>query len=559
MSSTTVITSEPKQLPSDSEYPSMDKENGLAAEETQQYDSQQPSPRDVHGVKWVLVVMSIFSCVFLFALDNTIVADVQPAIIKEFDDLAMLPWLSVAFMLGAASTLLIWSKGYGLLNCKWLYIITTLIFEVGSAVCGAAPSMNALIVGRTICGLGGAGMYLGVMTILSMLTSPKERPMYLGMVGLVWGVGTVLGPIIGGAFTDSSATWRWAFYINLCIGGLFAPVFFFMIPNVDPRPGTPLKERLAEIDWLGPILFVGAFVAGIMAIAFGGVLYPWSDSRIIGMFVGAGVMFILFFIQQGYMIFTTYGSRIFPMQYLKNKEMILLFIETAAAGTSSFVPIYFIPLYFQFVKGDGALDAGVRLLPFIVPMVFFNLANGVGMSALGYYMPWYLVGGIFVLVSGVLLKIITLTTSVGQIYGALVIGGIGTGVFSQAGFSVAQSLVPPEEIPMAVGFMTCAQVGGSAIALSVANTLFLNRATVQIMDLLPNQSQANVQAMISGANSALLDSLNEKLRTNVLEAIVNSITDALVLDLTAGAIAIVVAVFLRRTKMSHTHGAVGGI
>lgn len=332
-----------------------------------------------------------------------------------------------------------------------------------------------------------------------------------------------------------------------------------MIPNVDPRPGTPLKDRLAEVDWLGPVLFVGAFVAGIMAIAFGEVLFPWSDSRIIGMFVGAGVILILFFIQQGFMIFTTYESRIFPMQYLRNKEMVFLFIETAAAGTSSFVPIYFIPLYFQFVKGDGALDAGVRLLPFIVPMVFFNLANGVGMSALGYYMPWYLVGGIFVLVSGVLLKIITLTTSVGQIYGALVIGGIGTGVFSQASFSVAQSLVPPEEIPMAVGFMTCAQVGGSAIALSVANTLFLNRATVQIMDLLPNQSQASVQAMISGANSALLDSLNETLRTDVLNAIVNSITDALVLDLTAGAIAIVVAIFLRRTKMSHTHGAVGGI
>ncbi|KAJ5611901.1 hypothetical protein N7528_009006 [Penicillium herquei] len=559
MSTTTVITAEAKQSPSDKELPFLDKDAGFAAEEAQQYESQQPAPRDVHGVKWVLVVMSIFSCVFLFALDNTIVADVQATIVEEFEDLAMLPWLSVAFMLGAASTLLIWSKGYGLLNCKWLYLITTLIFEVGSAVCGAAPSMNALIVGRTICGLGGAGMYLGVMTILSMLTSPKERPMYLGMVGLVWGLGTVLGPVIGGAFADSSATWRWAFYINLCIGGLFAPVFFFMIPSVDPRPGTPLKERLAEIDWLGPILFIGAFVAGIMAIAFGGVLYPWNDSRIIGMFVGSAAMFIAFFIQQGYTILTTYGSRIFPMQYLKNKEMILLFIETAAAGTSSFVPIYFIPMYFQFVKGDGALDAGVRLLPFIVPMVFFNLANGVGMSALGYYMPWYLVGGIFVLVSGALLKITTLTTSVGQIYGALVIGGIGTGVFSQASFSVAQSLVPPEEIPMAVGFMTCAQVGGSAIALSIANTIFLNRATAQIMDFLPNQSKDSVQALISGANNSLLDSLSETLRTDVVGAIVKAITDSLVLDLTAGAIAIVVALFLRRTKMSLAHGSGGGI
>lgn len=326
-----------------------------------------------------------------------------------------------------------------------------------------------------------------------------------------------------------------------------------MIPSIDPRPGVPLRARMAEMDWLGIVIFIGAFVMGIMAIAFGGTMYAWDDSRIIGMFIGSGVTFILFFLQQGSMWLTSYAGRIFPMQYLKNKEMILLFVETAAAGTSSFVPIYFIPLYFQFVKGDGALDAGVRLLPFIIPMVVFNLVNGVGMSALGYYMPWYVLGGALVLVGGVLLKIVHLSTSVAQIYGALVVGGIGTGVFSQAGFSVAQSLVPPDEIPMAVGFMTCAQVGGSAIALAIANTVFTNRATNQITQLLPGESVAAVQAMISGANSALLDSLDGVLRTKVLTAIVTAITDALTLDLTAGALALVVAVFLRRGRMNHDH------
>jgi hypothetical protein len=112
---------------------------------------------------------------------------------------------------------------------------------------------------------------------------------------------------------------------------------------------------------------------------------------------------------------------------------------------------------------------------------------------------------------------------------------------------------------MAVGFMTCAQVGGSAIALSIANTVFLNRATVEIMDLIPTESETNIQAMISGANAALLDSLSAALRTDVLKAIVTAITDALILDLTAGCIAVLVAVFLRRTKMSQTHGGVGGM
>lgn len=332
-----------------------------------------------------------------------------------------------------------------------------------------------------------------------------------------------------------------------------------MIPSIDPRPNTSTRARLAEIDWLGPILFIGAFISGIMAIAFGGSVYAWGSSRIIGMFVGSGVLFILFFLQQGFTFLTTEDRRIFPMQYLRNKEMILLFVETACAGTTSFVPVYFIPLYFQFVKGDGALEAGVRLLPFIIPMVVFNIVNGVGMSMTGYYMPWYIFGGALVVVSGALLETTTLTSNVARIYGALVVGGIGTGSISQAGFSVAQSLVGPEEIPMAVGFMTCAQVGGSAIALAIANSVFLNRATNLLTTVLPGESIPNIQALISGSNPALLSSLEAVTRTEVLSGIVKSITDALVVDLAAGALALVLAVFLRRGKMSSTHGAVGGM
>ncbi|KAK1143627.1 hypothetical protein N8T08_006237 [Aspergillus melleus] len=485
--------------------------HALEKAESSQGTPEPKSPREIHGISWVLVVMSIISCVFLFALDNTSVADVQPAIIKEFGDLEMLPWISVAFLIGAASTLLAWSKGYGQFDCKWLYILTTLIFEVGSALCGAAPNMSAFIVGRAICGLGGAG----------------------------------------GAFTDSPATWRWAFYINLCIGGLPAPVFLFMIPSIDPRPGVSLKSRLAEIDFLGTTLFIGVFVSGIMAIAFGGLLYAWDSAQIIALFVCFGVLAILFFLQQHFLILTTYQRRIFPLQYFKDKEMMILFIETAAAGTSSFIPIYFVPLFFQFVQGDGALQAGVRLLPSIVPLVVFNLVNGAAMSTLGYYMPWYLAGGALIIVGGALLEVTHLNTSVAQIYGALVVAGIGTGSFSQTGFSVAASLVPPEETSTAVGFMTCGQIGGSAVALSVANTIFLNRATVQIARLLPGETISAVQGMVSGANGALLESLGGDLRGRVLDAIVRAITDALVLELTSGALAVLLALFLRRTKSNH--------
>lgn len=192
----------------------------IDAEKAHAPASAPQSPRNVQGWRWYLVVVSMLSSIFLFSLDNTIVADIQHAVVEEFDDISKLPWLAGAFMIGAAATNLVWGKIYAGFEAKSMYIACVVLFEAGSALCGGAPSMNALIVGRAIAGVGGSGLYLGVMSLLAVTTTMQERPLYVGLTGLVWGIGTVLGPIVGGAFTDSSAGWRWAFYINLmCVQG----------------------------------------------------------------------------------------------------------------------------------------------------------------------------------------------------------------------------------------------------------------------------------------------------------------------------------------------------
>ena len=358
-----------------------------------------------------------------------------------------------------------------------------------------------------------------------------------------------LGPIIGGAFADSAATWRWAFYINLCIGGMFGPVYIFILPGVDPQPGKSFFARMAEIDWVGNTLIAGAFVSGIMAIAFGGITYPWNSGQTIGLFCCSGVIFIVLGIQQGFLLLTTKQRRMFPVQYLRLKEMLILFAETAAAGTSSFVTIYFVPLYFQFVRHDSALTAGIRLLPYIVPLVVFTMLNGVLMGRLGYYMPWFLVGGVLMLVSNVMLYTITLTTNAGFIFGAEVLGGIGTGLYVNAPFSVSQWLVSPKEIPSAVGFIMCARVGGIALALAMANTIFLNLAEDSISHILPMASKAEVQSAISGVGSSLLDSLDAKTREEVVNAIINALRKGFTLGIAAGALSIALSVFMDRKKI----------
>jgi MFS family permease len=160
-------------------------------EKQQTQNAEEVPPRDISGWKWIVVVLSILSSTFLFALDNTIVADVQPVIVTQFNAVGKLTWLSVAFLIGASSTNLIWGKVFGQFNAKWTYILCVFVFEVGSAVCGAAPNMNAMIIGRAICGVGGSGMYVGVMTLLAATTTIHERPMYVGGTGLTWGLGSL--------------------------------------------------------------------------------------------------------------------------------------------------------------------------------------------------------------------------------------------------------------------------------------------------------------------------------------------------------------------------------
>lgn len=546
---------EPKERQPASEQTSITAMDETDTEKQQAEPAEEVPPRDITGWKWAIVVLAILSSTFLFALDNTIVADVQPVIVTHFNSVGKLSWLSVSFLIGAAATNLVWGKIFGHFNAKWMYIFCVALFEGGSALCGGAPNIDALIVGRALCGVGGSGMYVGVMTLLAATTTMHERPMYIGGTGLTWGLGTVLGPIIGGAFTDSSAGWRWAFYINLCIGALCAPVYFFMLPNVDPRPGVSFKARAIEMDYVGAILTIGAFVSGVMAVSFGGITYPWNSGKIIGLFCCSGVLFILLGFQQVYTVFTTKARRIFPVEFFKSRTILILFCMTAAGGTAVFVPIYMIPTFFQFTRSDSALEAGVRLLPLIFLMIFTVITNGAVMSATGYYMPWYTAGGIFVIIGGALMYTIDSESSTSRVYGYSVFLGLGAGMFAQASFSVAQAIVEPHLIPSAVGFITCAQVSGVTIALAISNSVFLNKSQEGILKILPDTPIAQIQAAIAGAGSNFVQSLSTNVRLEVIAAIVSAMSKTYILVITAGSLVLVLSAAMKREKLFMAAGA----
>ncbi|KAJ4301956.1 hypothetical protein N0V90_004052 [Kalmusia sp. IMI 367209] len=258
-----------------------------------------------------------------------------------------------------------------------------------------------------------------------------------------------------------------------------------------------------------------------MAISFGGGMYEWNSGRIIGLLVCSAVLWILFVLQQAFAIWTTKDHRLFPVKYLKSREMNIFFAQTASAITVAQVPLYFIPLFFQFAKGDSALQAGV-----------------------GYYLPLYLVGGILSLTGGLLFYFVNQTTSTASIYGYSVILGLASGLFVQASYPVAQLKVVASEIPQIVAFVGYGQIAGITLALSISSSVFLNTATKKISHILPRVPKHIIQQAVTGTGGAFFDTLEDAEKVSVLDAICRTIGDIYGNVIAAGALAILLSLFV---------------
>ncbi|UKZ78391.1 hypothetical protein TrVFT333_006128 [Trichoderma virens FT-333] len=517
-----------------------------------------PSPpneqegRTVRGFRWILVCLALYVTTFVYGLDTTIAADVQGSVVEAFGHVEQLAWIGAGFPLGSVSVILLYGVLYGNFNMKWVFAAAVVLFEVGSAVCGAAPTMTALIVGRVIAGSGGCGVFMGALNYFTALTTPTERGIYITGTGFCWGIGAVLGPVIGGSFVESSATWRWAFYINLIIGGVFAPIYLFGLPSIHPVVGVPVIERVKKIDFVGVVLGVGTWVTFCMAFTMAGGQWPWNDGRTIGMIVAFGVIITAFAIQQTFSIFTTPENRSFPIHLLRSRSQVLLYIATASNITALFVIVYFIPIYFQFVHGDSAISAAVRLLPFVVLTVSFNLASGHLLSRVRYYMPIFLIAGFFItLGSALLTAYLDPKTPTSYIYGFTVLTAVGTGLTLQIGYAVATLKVEPKDMGAALSLQNVSQIGGTVICLVIAGQVFQSAATKNLTEALrdTNFTAQDIQNAIAGAQSKIFEEISGELKDSAILAITKAMQKAFILVCVGGGVHMLSALGMKREKL----------
>ncbi|KAF1960289.1 MFS general substrate transporter [Byssothecium circinans] len=540
-----------------------DDEKPQSEEEPTQVPSEselEQKERTVRGFRWFIVCISLYTTCFLYGLDTTIAADIQGPVIQAFGQIEQLAWIGAGFPLGSVCVILLFGTLFNTFNMKWVYIATVILFEAGSALCGGAPNMTALIVGRVIAGAGGSGIYLGSLNYFTAMTITKERGFYMSLVGVFWGLGAILGPVIGGAFSISAATWRWAFYINLVIGAVSAPAFVLYLPAIHPMPDVSIRARVVTIDVLGFVLGAGMWVSFLLAFTMAGGQWPWNDGRTIGTFVAFGIVLVLYALQQYFSVLTTPARRAFPVHLLQDRTQVLLYIVTAAGTTTLYVVVYYIPLFFQFVRDDEALMAAVRLLPFVVIGVTVNLISGSLLHLIKFYMAIYVIASAFLLIGGgPLMVYLDPSTSPATIYGLSILVAVGTGLSMVTGYTIATLTLKPEDVGHGLKLQNVSQIGGQVIALAVAGQIYQSTAIKQLTEALAGHdfSEEEIRGAVAGSQSALLKELNGELRERAIEAITHAMQMTFVLIPVAGGVMLVASLFMKREKLFGKAVAVG--
>lgn len=262
------------------------------------------------------------------------------------------------------------------------------------------------------------------------------------------------------------------------------------------------------------------------------------------------MLLILFaFSQSLYMPDQTKERRVFPVEMLFMRTTVLLFILIATSAALAFVTLYYIPLYFQFTRGDSALKSAVRLLPVIFTLVFGSVAGGILITKVGYYSPFYVFGTGLGLIGSALLYVSNINTSAASIYGYTILIGLGAGMYSQAGFAVAQVKVPKAMVGQAIGFLTTGQLVGAVISLSVGGTVLVNTATTGLTALLPDTPIEVIRGAIAGTAGSFFQTLDDATRQAALGIIVESINKVYILTITAGAVGFVCSVLLKHERI----------